>query len=293
MRLDSIEVSSFFYFVSVPCVFLDFFKEKLLKICGKLEILKLEKKLKVVIMKYYEMHEEAYKNLKQNNYVSWDRALHVEDLYTHEINLHLEKKIPKFFNTIQYLKSLDLGCGTGTVSLFLAKKGFESTGFDISETAISMAKDNANQLSVLANFEVIDINKIKVSRKFDLIVDSSFLHCIVGEKERHNIFESIKEQLNSDGYLFIHTMIQSEDMSEMLSAPHLILENEILWSTGPDRWKMNWSEVNGKKVFPHRVIKTQKKLERELLENGFETIESEVILNSKQPSVFTAWLKCK
>jgi 2-polyprenyl-3-methyl-5-hydroxy-6-metoxy-1,4-benzoquinol methylase len=244
-------------------------------------------------MKYYEMHEEAYSSLKKNNYISWDRETDVSALFNHDINFALEKVLNKYFSNLKNLKSLDLGCGTGTVALFLANKGFQSTGYDISNTAIFMARENAIALDLKADLMVADINELKVETKFDLIVDSSFFHCIVKKDERQAIFKSIILNLQPDGYFFVHTMIQSEDMSDMLSSPHLVMDGETLWSTGPDRWEMNWSEVNGKKVFPHRIIKTKKDLEAELIEVGFDIVEYKENLNLKNPSVYTALLKVR
>lgn len=40
---------------------------------------------------------------------------------------------------------LDLGCGSGQHSLYLAKKGFNVTGFDISNEAIKLAKDRLSK----------------------------------------------------------------------------------------------------------------------------------------------------
>ena len=37
-------------------------------------------------------------------------------------------------------KTIDLGCGTGNYSIYLASLGFEVTGIDISTTAIEIAK---------------------------------------------------------------------------------------------------------------------------------------------------------
>ena len=43
-------------------------------------------------------------------------------------------------NRIKPGAALDLGCGTGMKSIYLAQKGFKVTGIDISETAIKIAK---------------------------------------------------------------------------------------------------------------------------------------------------------
>jgi 2-polyprenyl-3-methyl-5-hydroxy-6-metoxy-1,4-benzoquinol methylase len=40
-------------------------------------------------------------------------------------------------------KALDICCGAGTNTVYLAKQGFEVTGIDISQTAIKYAKKKA------------------------------------------------------------------------------------------------------------------------------------------------------
>ena len=49
-------------------------------------------------------------------------------------------------------KALDICCGAGTNSVYLAQSGFEVTGIDISLTAIGMAKKKAKQANVNINF---------------------------------------------------------------------------------------------------------------------------------------------
>lgn len=164
---------------------------------------------------------------------------------------------------------MDLGTGAGTAALFLAQQGFDSTGFDVSSTAINMAKKNAQALNLKAHFQVQDLNSWDPTESYDLIVDSSFLHCIVYDEEREMILKKIKQSLTADGYFFLHTMIQADDMSDMLERDYLFLEEEVLWSTGSDSWEMDWKDYQGKRVFPHRRIKSLDSLEEEIKNNDF------------------------
>lgn len=54
---------------------------------------------------------------------------------------------------------------------------------------------------------------------------------------------------------------------------------------------MDWKEVHGKKVFPHRRILSLSELEKEISLNGFDIIESDSKENGKNPLTYTAWLK--
>ena len=49
--------------------------------------------------------------------------------------------------------ALDLCCGAGTNTIYLAKNGFEVTGLDISLTALEIAKKKAEQVNVSLNQE--------------------------------------------------------------------------------------------------------------------------------------------
>jgi cyclopropane fatty-acyl-phospholipid synthase-like methyltransferase len=54
-------------------------------------------------------------------------------------------------------RAIDLGCGAGNHAVYLAGRGFEVTGVDISPTAIKIAKENAQRKGVNCNFLVTDV----------------------------------------------------------------------------------------------------------------------------------------
>jgi SAM-dependent methyltransferase len=57
-------------------------------------------------------------------------------------------------------KVLDLGCGAGTNSLFLARQGFHVTGIDLGEGAVRAATERARRAGVAAEFRVGDVTKL-------------------------------------------------------------------------------------------------------------------------------------
>lgn len=242
-------------------------------------------------MKYYEMHEQAYQQLNEKGKVSWDGETDRKKVIDHDVNIALSQEIDKFFPQSFCKNAVDLGTGSGTCALYLSQKGFLATGYDVSKTAIEMAKENAKALELPTEFKVADIVSINVDDKVDLVTDSSLLHCLIG-KDREDFFK-LAFNLLDDGYLFLHTMIYSEDMSLMLSKEHLTLKDNILWSTGPDRWEMDWQEVGGRKMFSHRWVATKEMLLEEINKAGFEVVSLKVNLLEKNPDTFIAWLKKK
>ncbi|MFH1452152.1 MAG: class I SAM-dependent methyltransferase [archaeon] len=101
-------------------------------------------------------------------------------------------------------KCLDVGCGEGFYSIYLASKGFDVTGIDLSEKAIEYAKRNAEEKGVKVKFiamDVMDISKIK--EKYDFIFEWTLLHFLMPE-ERKKYVENIYNLLNDNGkYLSI------------------------------------------------------------------------------------------
>ncbi len=105
---------------------------------------------------------------------------------------------------IKSCKVLDIGCGEGFYAIYLASKGFDVTGIDISENAIRLAKSNAIKQGVKIRFismDVVDLDKIV--DKFDFIFEWAILHHIKFE-QRKKYVENIKYILNKKGkYLSI------------------------------------------------------------------------------------------
>jgi SAM-dependent methyltransferase len=83
-------------------------------------------------------------------------------------------------------KTIDLGCGTGNYSIYLASVGFDVTGIDISPTAIKIAQENAKKKGIKCNFLVADVlgNLNEVKGTFDFAYDWELLHHIFPEQRR-------------------------------------------------------------------------------------------------------------
>lgn len=72
---------------------------------------------------------------------------------------------------------LDMGCGPGWTSLFLAQAGFEVVGVDISERMIEIARERSARDNVAAEFVVGDMDDLDLGRSdFDAALYFDCLH---------------------------------------------------------------------------------------------------------------------
>ncbi len=75
--------------------------------------------------------------------------------------------------------ALDLGCGTGTHSVYLAQHGLNVTGIDVSPAAIKRAREKAAQAGISAQFIVHDASRLDFLRgPFDIALDVGCLHAL-------------------------------------------------------------------------------------------------------------------
>ncbi len=104
---------------------------------------------------------------------------------------------------IKPCKAVDLGCGAGNYAVWLAQRGFEVTGIDISEHAIGHARELAESLKVTCSFEAADLlgSLAKFSGQFDFAYDWEVLHHIFPE-HRESYVRNVHNLLRPNGIYF-------------------------------------------------------------------------------------------
>lgn len=90
---------------------------------------------------------------------------------------------------LQAGRALDIGCGTGTHTLWLAARGFDVLGVDVSTRAIELAQAKAAEdpASGKIRFEVLDfLASLPEEPPFDLVFDRGVFHVFdaAGDRER-------------------------------------------------------------------------------------------------------------
>jgi SAM-dependent methyltransferase len=85
----------------------------------------------------------------------------------------------EFLRTHKPGRAIDIGCGTGTNVITLARAGWRVTGVDFAPRAISLAKRKLNAAKVSAELKVADATKQDgISGPFDLAFDLGCFHSI-------------------------------------------------------------------------------------------------------------------
>jgi len=224
-------------------------------------------------MKYYEMHEKVYRDLKEKGKLSWDSKDSYEEMWKHATNVYLHKFLsnPEF----NILSFLDLGTGSGTAALYFAKLGANVVGIDISSSAIEMAKKNAESLDLSAIFAVGDITALELNQKFDVVIDSTLLHCLIGD-DRKSFYDVAKRHLKTGGHIFINTMIADETVHSRFSDKYFVFQDNILWSLGIDEIGER-KEIDGKSYFPHRTLLSLEEQFEEFSQHDLKVIKSEAL----------------
>ena len=98
-------------------------------------------------------------------------------------------------------KILDAGCGTGSYSIELARRGYRATGLDVSTELISEARKKSGDTSLSLTFEVGDILKLSSTSKYDGILCRGVLNDITDDISRLGVFFAFARALREGGVL--------------------------------------------------------------------------------------------
>ena len=109
-------------------------------------------------------------------------------------------------------KILDVGCGFGGSSIYLAKKyGAEATGITISPIQVEMARKAAAAEDVNAKFILMDAEEMKFERTFDVVWS---VESISHYPQKEKFFAAAAQCLESGGTLAITDWFKREHLTE-------------------------------------------------------------------------------
>lgn len=103
--------------------------------------------------------------------------------------------------------ALDLGCGTGTNLLYLARHGWQVDGIDFAWLAVYQARRRLKKAGVHANVVRGDVTRLQdytLRAPFDLALDIGCLHALGGLDAAHAYAEALKQMLREGGTYLLY-----------------------------------------------------------------------------------------
>jgi SAM-dependent methyltransferase len=116
-------------------------------------------------------------------------------------------------------KILELGCGTGRVSIELAKAGYFVTGLDLSETMLEIYKDKIKLLpkNIQERIDLINGNmaNYNIEQKFSLIIAPfRAFQVLTNNNDINSCLKCIKNHLDNNGIFILNVFRPSKILDE-------------------------------------------------------------------------------
>jgi SAM-dependent methyltransferase len=111
--------------------------------------------------------------------------------------------VNKFAENLPESPVLEIGCGSGDLSLFIASKGCGVLGIDFSQEAIGRAKIKAHETGSGASFEVRDAFSLQqLGKRFASVLDCCFFH-VLDDPSRKKYEEVLREIMSPGGMVYM------------------------------------------------------------------------------------------
>jgi tellurite methyltransferase len=152
--------------------------------------------------------------------IKWNRRFGSAPLYLGaDASPFLQREMEKINHLAAGKRALDIACGEGRNSLFLAEHGFVTTGLDISDTALEKAEQQARKKGLIINFYRVDLEGYHISEQYDLILNFNFL-----------LRELISEEVGAlvpGGLLLFDTILESPQLLETHNPDYFLRYGEL------------------------------------------------------------------
>lgn len=143
-------------------------------------------------------------------------------------------------------RALDIGCGSGLDSVFLASQGWSVTSLDFIPKALQMTRARADKAGVDLTIIEGDVTTLSLTDTFDLIVDAGCLHSIRSPERRKAYRQRLSQWLNKDGDYVLRHFERRHFWDWRPIGPYRVSRSKI---------KNQFAHILEEKEFVRRVIK--------------------------------------
>ncbi len=136
---------------------------------------------------------------------------------------------------------LDVGCGSGDNAIYLASRGFDVTGVDVSAKAISIAKQKAREAKVDVTFITLDALELgTLAKRFDTVIDIGLFHNLEGD-DRERYVRVLSDVCASKGQFLMGCL--GDQAGEYDVYPHFYpktLSQDEIRASFSEGWQIEW-----------------------------------------------------
>ncbi len=194
---------------------------------------------------------------------------------------------------------VDLGCGTGTVSLLLAGAGHRVTGIDLSSDMLAVAASKSLKLANPPHWLQQDISEWALPERVDAVI--SFCDCfnyLTEEREVAQAFARTCAGLEAGGTFIFDVLSPYQFRSYAARQPFFLNEKDIayIWTCGLDEESLHmehqltiFAEERNERFARLEEVHVQRAypaewLERQLLDSGFSSVRRFADFERKEPT---------
>ena len=145
---------------------------------------------------------------------------------------------------------LDIGSGTGEQAIYLAQKGFQVTGIDISASAIEYARKFAQDSMVNVCFKVDNILASDLDGQFEIVIDRG-LYELIAFENLEIYLATVKRLIKPGGWYILKTarLKRKIDAVKATSGLNIVKFEDTEYRTLDNRTVKAWILVAQKTLF--------------------------------------------
>lgn len=154
--------------------------------------------------------------------------------------------------------ALDMGCGSGVDSVYMAKHGWQVTSLDFMDEALDMTRQLAADEAVELNIVQTDVLAWDNTEQFDLLLDAGLLHNMQREKIP-SYKKKILDWLKPDGDFVLSHWESQSDHDRMFGGPRRATREQVTELFAP--------ELSELKLFDRKEVRMCKVCEGDLCQH--------------------------
>lgn len=156
----------------------------------------------------------------ESDRIKWNSRYESEDSFLGERpSPFLTREIDRIKTLTPGIKALDIACGEGRNSIFLAQHGYRVTGLDISDKGLNKGENRAQAMGLSIEFRRVDLDDYTIQGTFDLILNFNFL--------QRELIPYEVAALNPGGVLLFDTILASEHLLQHHKPCYLLQPGEL------------------------------------------------------------------